>query len=1349
MSVRLGPFEILDQFATGGMGEIWRGKHVEQEVPVAIKVITGPNALLPEFKAEFRREVQAVARLNHPNIVQVYDYGVLPEEVRELPGNLLPGAPYLVMEYASRGSLADSMELNWRDLKNILMAVLGGLAHAHARGVIHRDIKPGNVLLGSHHESPPRIILTDFGVAHATDRMTRTDAVELTSRSTEEASGTPRYMAPEQFMGKWRDYVPATDLYAVGVMAYHMACGELPFKGATFMLLAMAHINNPFPALQPNIDVPDGFEAWIRRLTEKDPHDRFKSAANAAWALTQLDDTRIFFKEFSSIVGDQEWGDEDEDDSTDMLPTRMDFALPEAIRVFTMSRSFKENAYKDVPPLPVTWQEAEPPKAQLSLIGAGLGLFGLRSIPLVARQQERTRLWDAFKDVHTKRNDRVVVIRGWGGTGKSGLAEWFVNLVDEIGAASTFHATHSANPGPMHGLGWMLNGQFRCAGLNIDDLKDRLEQILERADIEDPQLLSGLVEIMRTDLRDASTTSTTMVRFAHADQRYTVVRDVIDRTAPERPVVYWLDDVHFEPDTVDFVRWSLENRGDDAHPRLFILTVREEELDSRPDARQSLKALLERPEVEVIELQPLSVDDTAQLVQEHLYLPIELARDVARRSAGSPLFAIQLVEDWIKRGVLEVGSGTFEVKPGETADLPSDSESLWKSRLANLVAQLSAVDADETKRQPVSEEDARAAIELAACFGEDVNTDEWLHALGMRNIAVDRSLVDELVRLRLAKQSDEGFSFINAQLVDMLRNESKEAGRWPSQNMLCARMLTTRYGEEHPGLAQRVGRHFLEADSHLLAVTCLEEAYQRAHGTAEQREINEINELLGKCYEAMNVKPNDIRWAELWVRRAVPKIYSQDPDVYQEGIELLKKSEAIAREIGRKKTLAGILRAQAWASIHGVDVDSGIAKATEALELSRDNAALEASCHRTLGHLLLVKGEIDAATEHLRTAAELAPNSVHAIWARQQLASAALLRGQLDEAEELLQQALVQAQSKAVLMAEAQIYETWGFLAERRGDPAAAEERHRQALNLRGSISSDSTLHAKSREYVARAVLAQRRFDEAHEMLRPLADRLAAGARGYYTHLEDALLACAAGQRDWDAWKEHFEPAFSFAEFPPSAVHARGLLLAARLAREAGKYSLARETYQRGVDLLLTHDLEIELAETMDRERGEILALMDEGAEISEISEVSEPSVDAPVHDFPDAPSAPYVATSAFGEDSDAVEEPDFTGRVQVLSLPMDPKEALNAFAFDLSSESDEEAPKEPPANVRDVQSGEVPSIHGVLNPADLPAALRLDEPSESKLPADPIDDAWEEIEASVSTGSREPVTADDVRENE
>lgn len=1191
MTVRLGPFEINTRFATGGMGEVWTGSHVESGTPVAIKVITGPNALLPEYKAEFRREVQAVAKLHHPNIVQVFDYGVLSEEARELGGGLLPGAPYLVMEYASRGSLADQVEpLNWRDLKNILMAVLGGLAHAHARGVIHRDIKPGNVLLGSHHESPPRIILTDFGVAHATDSVTRTDAVEFTSRSTEEASGTPRYMAPEQFMGRWRDYGPATDLYAVGIMAYHLACGELPFQGATFMLLAMAHINNPFPPLKPIIDAPDGFEEWIQRLTHKQPHDRFQSAANAAWALTQLDDSALLFSELSNIMGEpSEWSDEDDDYDTDMLPTRIDFALPEAIRVFTMSKSSREGKYKDVPPLPLTWQEAEPPEAQISLVGSGLGLFGLRNIPLVGREPERTKIWDVFKDAHTHRKGRAVVIRGLAGTGKSRLVEWFFDLVDEIGAASTFNANHSANPGPMHGIGFMLTRHLRAAGLSGDDMRDRVQAVCERHGIDDEPTVMGVVEMMRADLRETSATATSqMVRFNTPDQRYELIRKLLEATMPERPLAFWMDDVQWEADTIDFARWWLENPGADSHPGLFVLTVREEDIGLRADARASLQALCEREDVLTIELEALSDHLLTDLVREYLYLPVALAREVAQRASGSPLFAIQLVQDWVKRGVLEVEGSQFVVRRGETLEMPADVTALWTGTLESLIQTLTTIVDDETTRRPISADSARASIEVAAALGQDVNFEEWLHACQMAGYQVDRAVVDELVRFRLATQSEEGFSFVNRQLRELITTQGKEADRWIAHNMLAARMLTTRYGEDLPGLAQRVGRHFLAANAVNLALTCLEEAYQRAQGTADQRDLNEIIELIHECYEEMGLPEDDIRRAELGVRRAVSKIYSQDPEVFDEGVQLLERSEEIARGAGHKRFLAGILRARAWALIFAEEPVLGLELAREALQLSAGKKNMEASVHRTIGHLLLLQGKVEEARAELQKTLELAPRSVHAIWATQQLAAACIMEEELDEAEALLRKALSQAEDRGVLMVEAQVWETWAFVAEHRGNYEVAEERHRTALKLRASISSDSTLHAQSREYLARTLIHLKQYEQALEILNALQARVDGGARLLNAHFADAFLACAAGTGDWDEWAERFEGAFDFRGTRLTFQHATILLAAANLARNAGQYALARDAYEWGAETLDEHGIAPNVAMVMRAALSEI-----------------------------------------------------------------------------------------------------------------------------------------------------------------
>jgi hypothetical protein len=267
-------------------------------------------------------------------------------------------------------------------------------------------------------------------------------------------------------------------------------------------------------------------------------------------------------------------------------------------------------------------------------------------------------------------------------------------------------------------------------------------------------------------------------------------------------------------------------------------------------------------------------------------------------------------------------------------------------------------------------------------------------------------------------------------------------------------------------------------------------------------------------------------------------------------------------------------------------------------------------------------------------------------------------------------------------MAEAQIHETRAFVAERRQQFEEAERRHRAAMKLRGAASADSTLHAKSREYVARAILAQGRADEASELLAPLASRLGAGAKGYFTHLEDALLAVVAGEGRWDDWDTHIDAAFRFDEFPPTTVHIRALTMAARLARDAGQYTLARDAYDRLLPLLEERRSDAELLKKLRRERAAIEERQDvlattvgpPAADVMEDSGTfSAPHTEEHTEVSEDR-SAPFLEADDLVEDSDPIDEPDFTGRVQVLSLPVDPAdENFGQFGFDSETDDSED----------------------------------------------------------------------------
>src|SRR6185295_5129294 len=159
-SIPVGPFRLDRCIGRGGMAEVWSGVHAAQGVPVAVKVMTGERAREPSFRAAFRNEVQAVASLDHPGIVIVFDHGEVTPEAEEVSRGLLTaGSPTLAMELADGGTLGSRFTdgIGWAELRQVLLDLLDALAHAHARGVVHRDLKPNNILVFRNGGGKPRL----------------------------------------------------------------------------------------------------------------------------------------------------------------------------------------------------------------------------------------------------------------------------------------------------------------------------------------------------------------------------------------------------------------------------------------------------------------------------------------------------------------------------------------------------------------------------------------------------------------------------------------------------------------------------------------------------------------------------------------------------------------------------------------------------------------------------------------------------------------------------------------------------------------------------------------------------------------------------------------------------------------------------------------------------------------------------------------------------------------------------------------------------------------------------------------------------------------------------------------
>ncbi len=261
----LGAYQIVERLGRGGMAAVYKAYEPALDRYVAVKVL--PQALSndPAFIHRFHREARAVAQLSHPNIVPIYNFG----EER--------GITYIVMQLMEGGSLKREQGhvVDWKAALNLLLPVARALAFAHQRGIVHRDIKPGNVLL-TEDDWP---VLADFGLVQMAE-----SSLKLTGTGV--GVGTPAYMSPEQGQGGAVD--ARTDIYSMGIMLYELLTGEVPFKADTPMAVVIKHLTTPLPSpREVNPAVPLEVEAIIRKAAAKEPDDRFQSAGELAAAMDQ------------------------------------------------------------------------------------------------------------------------------------------------------------------------------------------------------------------------------------------------------------------------------------------------------------------------------------------------------------------------------------------------------------------------------------------------------------------------------------------------------------------------------------------------------------------------------------------------------------------------------------------------------------------------------------------------------------------------------------------------------------------------------------------------------------------------------------------------------------------------------------------------------------------------------------------------------------------------------------------------------------------------------------------------------------------------------------------------------
>jgi len=413
MTHSVGPFTLQEFAGRGGQGEVWRARDDRSGLRIAVKRLApGGASLLPE--------IRSAARVDHPGLARVLDYG------RTGDGEAWPtGTPWLALEWAERGTLKPHCgRVDWAAISAWLEAVLETLAWVHACGLIHRDVKPSNILL----DAAGRTKLTDFGLAAA--------GAKLADRA---GSGTPAYMAPEQWTASWREHGPPTDLYAVGGTAWALLTGSPPFGDDDADRLRDAHTSWPLPTFDPRTHVPVGVEPWLRSMLSRDPGRRPACAADALAGL----------------------------------------------------RSLSMNPAKGTPAVAAMHgvRPALPTPMDVPIIRVTDRLSSLRTPPLFGREDELDALWGELVQCTESSKPRFTRVTGQAGAGRTALARGFGRLCESAGAAWTVYV-NGRHPTPLLDASLRLLGATGLRGHQAGQVARAAAIRLEASGADDAQRLA-------------------------------------------------------------------------------------------------------------------------------------------------------------------------------------------------------------------------------------------------------------------------------------------------------------------------------------------------------------------------------------------------------------------------------------------------------------------------------------------------------------------------------------------------------------------------------------------------------------------------------------------------------------------------------------------------------------------------------------------------------------------------------------------------------------------------------------------------------------------------------------------
>jgi serine/threonine protein kinase/tetratricopeptide (TPR) repeat protein len=722
-------YEVVRELGRGGMGVVYLCKDAVTGDRVALKRLRTPEKGVARAAEEswwFHQEARAVSLLDHPAIVRARDFGQLAD-----------GTPFFVMNVLPGRSVHEWMHTTHMPFGVVwamVDQVLAALAHAHARGVIHGDLKPSNVMLDlASGPLGSRAFVLDLGLAWLREYRhdSRLDGASAPEVAVHSGAGTVGWVAPEQIRRQVALVGPATDLYALGCIVYRVLTGREVFEGsAQDVLRAHKRVAVAPPKLPEGVPTPVG--KFILRLLEKKPWNRYEFAADARRAWGQLRPAGT--------------------------PT-----LEEIVKARPSQRAMPAAHARSLAP----------------------GILSLRSPKLVARLEERRELWNSVQAIASgARRQELIALIGEAGVGKSRIAEWLCSEVHEQGVMLPLRARYGRTPSPLDGITGAITAHY---GLTRADRANVEHTLMARWEVaaDDEEALAWVAataEWMRpSPPGGVSPVGPSGKRFVldRPELRFLVIKRLLQRLTAQRPVLMWLDDLHFaSPNTFEVLRRLKVDSPE--LPLLIVATARSETLTTDLDAALRMEAVRATWGGRVLDLKPLATDETETLLRTALPLADSAVRRAVEQSRGNPLFALQLLYAWAGGGYLTLDGDRYGVPEQALRGRPITTAELWDERIRAIPTEL------------------RLSAYAAAALGVDVRGE----VLKMLCASLGMDARDALVELTRAQilfpAGNDQYNWPHALLQEHLLERLHERNDAPAIYRLAANALA-----RHPAAGTR------------------------------------------------------------------------------------------------------------------------------------------------------------------------------------------------------------------------------------------------------------------------------------------------------------------------------------------------------------------------------------------------------------------------------------------------------------------------------------------------------------------------------------------------------------------